>query len=171
MSRIQYVPRRGILSDGFGARKGRCTAVAKKKIIVFVEPVTIRSYDGFAETLQVPRSEAFRMGLEAGLPYVRQEVGRRQSRRPVSRRTQAVADLPQAYAALQRFGATLVSVNRAITEEVLKSHLVEEAAAQRPRVVLSDQDFDDLVDQLLDADTGDLTPVPGDGTPGDDMEM
>ena len=167
---------------GLGAGKVRCTAVPKEKVIVFVEPVTVRSYDGLAETLQVPRSAAFRMGLEAGLPYVYQQAARRQTRRPVSRRAQgaarpvaqadsAVADLPQAYAALQRFGATLVSVNPAITEAVLKSHLVDEAAAQRPRVVLADQDFDDLVDQLLDADTGDLTPVPGDGPPGDDMEM
>ena len=56
----------------------------KEKVIVFVEPVTVRSYDGLAETLQVPRSAAFRMGLEAGLPYVHQQAARRQSRVPTA---------------------------------------------------------------------------------------
>ena len=158
--------------------------MAKQKVIVFLEGALVRSYDALAETLQVPRSAALRMGTEAGLSYVRQEAVRRQSRRTAPRRSQRQgagrasaqqdsggADLPQAFAALQRFGSTLVSVNPALTAEVLKAHLVGEAAAQRPRVVLSDQEFDDLVDQLLDADVGDLTPVPGDGPPRDDLEM
>ena len=158
--------------------------MAKQKVIVFLEGALVRSYDALAETLQIPRSAALRMGTEAGLPYVRQEAVRRQTRRTAPKRSQRQgagrassqqdpggADLPQAFAALQRFGSTIVSVNPNVTVEVLKAHLVAEAAVQRPPVVLSNGEFDELVDQLLDADVGDLTPVPGGGPPRDDMEM